>query len=267
MRTGPNRSDEIARAKRALDEKYGEQPSAPFLGWHSRGYLPHCDKPGLIQFVTFRLDDAMPAERRREWEPLLTIEDERERHTKLEAYLDRGYGQCHLRGPEAALLVEQTLLFWDAQPYRLCAWVVMPNHVHVLFEVWTVPLGEAVRSWKKFTALRINRLLGRAGRLWQEDYWDRYMRDEAHFNRARRYVESNPVKAGLCAAAADWPWNSANPKWGWEGARNSVARGSNKAKPPEGTEPRTTELCAPSRYRGGHLASENWARFLAQARP
>ena len=94
----------------------------------------------------------------------------------------------------------------------------MPNHVHVLFEVWTVPLGEVLRSWKKFSALRINRMLGRTGRLWQQEYWDRYMRDEEHFNRARRYVESNPVKAALCAAAADLPWSSANPKWVWQDA-------------------------------------------------
>src|SRR5438093_758148 len=71
-----NRSNEIARAKRALDEKYGETPPAPFLGWHARGYLPHCDKPGLIQFVTFRLADAMPAERRHEWQALDTIESD-----------------------------------------------------------------------------------------------------------------------------------------------------------------------------------------------
>src|SRR6059036_1400901 len=62
MRLRPlNRSNEIARAKHDLDEKYQVTPPAPFLGWHARGYLPHCDKPGLIQFVTFRLDDAMPA--------------------------------------------------------------------------------------------------------------------------------------------------------------------------------------------------------------
>ena len=46
-----------------------------FLGWHERGYLPHCDFPGLVQFVTFRLADSMPASRRGEWEHLLAIED------------------------------------------------------------------------------------------------------------------------------------------------------------------------------------------------
>ena len=211
----PNRSNEIARAKRALDEKYGEMPAKPFLGWHARGYLPHCDKPGLIQLVTFRLADAMPAERRHEWESLQAIADERERRTKLEEYLDRGYGACHLRRPDIAALVENTLQFFDAQRYRLCAWVVMPNHVHARFEEWQTPMAEVLYSWKKYSAVEANKLLRRQGRLWQKECWDRYMRDEEHFNQAQRYIESNPVKARLCARAEDWRWSSANPKWEW----------------------------------------------------
>src|ERR1041385_6111569 len=73
-----------------------------FLGWHENGYLPHRDEPGLVQFVTFRLTDAFPAELRSEWEALLKIEDDRKRRTQLEAYLDKGRGACHLRRPEVA---------------------------------------------------------------------------------------------------------------------------------------------------------------------
>jgi len=58
-------------------------------------------------------------------------------------------------------------------------------------------------------------VLDRSGQLWQEDYWDRYIRDGEHFGKARRYIESNPVKAGLTPEAAAWPWSSANPKWRW----------------------------------------------------
>lgn len=238
----PNRSNEIARSRRALDEKHGEQPARPFRGWHARGYLPHCDKPGLIQFVTFRLDDAMPTERRHEWEALREIEDERERQTRLEAYLDHGYGCCHLKDPRVAGLIEQAFHCHDAERYRLCAWVVMPNHVHVLFEEWETPMEKVLYSWKRFTATRANALLGLNGRFWQPEYWDRYMRDEEHFNKARRYIESNPVKAGVCAGAADWPWSSANPKWSW-----SLEEG-------------------PSRYMGGHVASANWTKFVERAR-
>jgi REP element-mobilizing transposase RayT len=239
-----NRSREIVRAKQALDRRHSAAPPAPFLGWHTRGYLPHCDKPGLIQLVTFRLADAMPADRRHEWKPLEAIEDERERRTKLEAYLDRGYGACQLGMPEVATLVENALLFHDSDRYRLCAWVVMPNHVHVLFEQWQTPLDEVIYSWKKYTAVEANKLLRRHGRLWQKEYWDRYMRDEEHFAKAKRYVESNPLKAGLAAKAENWKWSSANPKWTWDlGSQNSDL--------------------PPSRYYHGHLVSEKWGLFLA----
>ena len=78
-----------------------------FLGWHERGYLPHCDFPNLIQLVTFRLADSLPQSRISEWRHLLEIEDHREKRARLEAYLDRGYGACHLRMERVARLVEQ----------------------------------------------------------------------------------------------------------------------------------------------------------------
>ena len=184
-------------------------------GWHTRGYLPHCDVPGTQQMVTFRLADAMPASRRAEWEALYRIGDERQQRIKVEAYLDLGYGSCALKQARAAQAVETVLLRFDGQRYRLVAWVIMPNHVHVLVEVWTMPLGKLLKAWKGASANAVNRLLGRSGEMWQADYWDRYMRDETHFRKACRYIESNPVKAGLVRAAAEWPFSSANRKWRW----------------------------------------------------
>ena len=70
--------------------------------------------------ITYRLHDAMPANRRHEWEALLAIEDERERCIKIESYLDAGHGECHLRQPEIAALVEDNLLHFDESRYRLC---------------------------------------------------------------------------------------------------------------------------------------------------
>src|SRR2546427_9162745 len=83
-----------------------------FRGWQERGYLPHRDEPGLIQFVTFRLVDAFPAELRSEWKAILEIETERERRRELEAYLDKGRGDCYLRRPEVAQIVEDSLRFF-----------------------------------------------------------------------------------------------------------------------------------------------------------
>jgi hypothetical protein len=123
--------------------------SQGFLGWHQRGYLPHRDAPGLVQFVTFRLADSLPAARRCEWEALLRIEDDRRRRALLETYLDRGHGQCWLRQPRIASLAEGALRCFDQQRYELLAWVVMPNHVHVLLQVCEIPLARLIQSWKR----------------------------------------------------------------------------------------------------------------------
>ena len=201
----------LETAEAAVERQLGSK------GWHTRGYLPHYDKPGLMEMLTFRLADAMPASRRQEWELLFKIKDEREKRTRLEAYLDLGCGECLLRNPRAAEAVEGVIQRFDGRRYRLAAWVVMPNHFHALIELWTMPLGELLKAWKGVSARAVNRVLGRSGQLWQEDYWDRYIRDEEHFGKARRYIESNPVKAGLARQAAAWSWSSANPKWQWSG--------------------------------------------------
>ena len=180
-----------------------------FRGWHSRGYLPHFDLPGLTQFLNYRLDDAMPASLRHEWAALLEIEDDLKRRAKIEAYLDRGRGSCRLRDPCAAAIVEENWLHADGQKYRLLAWVVMPNHVHLLVEIWQTPQSKLIKDWKGFTARRINRLLGQRGQVWQDDYWDRYLRDEAHYRKVVHYIESNPVKAGLVKSPEQWPFSSA----------------------------------------------------------
>lgn len=180
-----------------------------FPGWHENGYLPHRDEPGLVQFVTFRLADAFPAELHWEWEALLKIEDDHKRRIELEKYLDRGRGACHLRCSEVARLVEGALLFRHGADYDLRAWVVMPNHVHVLFLVQDVPMWRLVDAWKGYTAKAANRLLERRGTLWQAGYWDTYMRDPAHEARARHYIEHNPAKAKLLALPKAWPWSSA----------------------------------------------------------
>ena len=109
------------------------QPPPGFKLWNQRGYLPHRDAPGLLQFVMFHLADCFPAQLRSEWEALLKIEDDCRRHQELEEYLDKGHGECYLRRPELADLVEGAFRCFHNVRYELHAWVVMPNHVHVLF--------------------------------------------------------------------------------------------------------------------------------------
>ena len=118
------------------DKRKGHTPPDPnarklgFRGWHSRGYLPHFDMPGVIQMLNYKLHDAMPVERRHEWAALLELDDHLVQRARLESYLDRGLGNCELRNPQAAAIVEDNWLYRDGTNYRILAWVVMPNHVH-----------------------------------------------------------------------------------------------------------------------------------------
>lgn len=202
--------NELVRDKQAWAEPLlpGDKENG-FRGWYSRGYLPHFDAPGVRQMITYRLADSMPAERRHEWEPLLAIKDERQRRIKIESYLDKGAGECLLRRPDMAALVQENFLHFDGKRYRLLAWVVMPNHVHVLIETTEIPLAEIIQGWKSFTAKVINRMLQRTGELWQREYFDRFIRDEEHFRKTVRYIENNPVEVGLVKSAEEWQFGSA----------------------------------------------------------
>jgi REP element-mobilizing transposase RayT len=201
---------DLVAARRAWSHPLSKDESQRgFLGWHENGYLPHRDEPGLIQFVTFRLADAFPSELRSEWEELLKIEDDRKRRIELETYLDHGRGECHLRRADIAAVVEDSLLFRHNVFYDLRAWVIMPNHVHLLVLVQEVPLWKLVDAWKGYTAKKANSILRRKGQFWQEGYWDTYMRDARHELKTRRYIENNPTKAGLVALRKDWPSSSA----------------------------------------------------------
>lgn len=84
------------------------------------------------------------------------------------------------------------------------------NHVHTLIEpLEGNPLARIVHSWKSYTAKEANRILGRAGRFWSPEYFDRYIRDERHLVNAISYIHHNPVKAGLAEQPEDWPFSSA----------------------------------------------------------
>ncbi|MBC8094208.1 MAG: transposase, partial [Akkermansiaceae bacterium] len=133
----------------------------------------------------------------------------RERRRRLESYLDLGLGECWLRQPAIAELTEGALRFFDGERYRLGAWVVMPNHVHLLVDVWDVPLSELMKSWKGFTAKSANKLLQRQGPFWEREYLDTVVEDEKHRQTAVRYIENNPTKAKLVLDPKEWPWSSA----------------------------------------------------------
>lgn len=181
-------------------------------GWHSRGYLPHFDDARQIQSVTFRLADSLPSDKQH----LLDDIKEKQRVRQIETLLDKGYGSCVLRDPACAQAVIDTLSARDDEDYRLLAWVIMPNHVHCLFEQREgVALGGIVKAWKRVSVSKINEIKNRSGKLWAKDYFDRYIRDVDHLSNTISYIHSNPVKAGLCTKPEDWLRSSARsqPRW------------------------------------------------------
>ncbi len=103
-----------------------------------------------------------------------------------------------LRRHDCATIVAEVLRHFDGDRVSQIAWVVMPNHVHAVFVLnpaWS--LEKIILSWKGFTARKINPLLGRTGRFWQRDCFDRLVRDAKHLANCVRYIRRNPEKGRL----------------------------------------------------------------------
>lgn len=204
--------------------------------WWDRGYVPHVESHLLKQHVCFRLADSLPAEVvDGMWQELKATPPSlrsAEMEKRVMAYLDAGHGTCVLREPELATLMQDAFIRFHGVRYTLHAWCVMPNHVHVLFqpkEGWT--MSKIVSTWKSYTGRRISEWRKRAGRasvdleaglvpggpgelksggsgVWQREYFDRYIRDDAHYTNTVAYIHENPVKAGLVRDAFEWPYSS-----------------------------------------------------------
>ena len=174
-------------------------------GWHSRGYLPHFDSPGTVQHVVFRTAGSLPPAIL-DGLPL----DPQKRRRAAGAFLDGSQFDTVLAERACAEIVQSTLLHFDGERYRLLAWCVMPNHVHVALEQcrdWQ--LGGVIKSWKSFSAHRINAFRRTPGSVWAADYFDRYVRNEDQLGALISYVETNPVKANLTKLPEDWLYSSA----------------------------------------------------------
>ena len=183
-------------------------------GWHTRGYLPHFDGQAIPQTITLHLADAVPLKVVERWQRQLQhLTDEHKliiMQQRIEKYLDQGYGECLLKISSIANLIQESLLKYDGDRYKLFAWCVMPNHEHsLLTRSETCELEDIMQAHKSFTAHEANKMLKRKGSLWMIEYYDRMIRNQDHFYNAIRYIENNPVRARLCSRPEDWPFSSA----------------------------------------------------------
>jgi REP element-mobilizing transposase RayT len=196
--------------------------------------LPHWRQDGATYFVTFRLHDSLPKTKlneleqlRHEWElrhPSPPTESDFENLTLetmrcVERWLDQGLGSCRLKDSWAASLVVDAMHHFDEQRYELGSYVVMPNHVHAVVRPLVCdeePLERILQSWKRYTAREINRRFELTGTFWQDESFDRIIRDEEHLWQVLQYIGTNPAKTGLSREQCP-SW--VRPEWvslGWK---------------------------------------------------
>jgi putative transposase len=208
---------------------------------HQRN-LPHFHHIGRSFFVTWRLHDSLPkhiveafkAERQTALNELksqkLALEKEafgelliqNQYYLKFDEALDSSdTGPHHLKNQEIATLVIDKIKSYEGQYYTLEAYCIMSNHVHALFnfsaqlpekeadfqEESYVQLSKVMNLIKGGSAYTANKVLGVKGKFWEEEYFDRYVRNEQHRNTVVAYILNNPVKAGICTHWSDYPYS------------------------------------------------------------
>jgi len=198
----------------------GSKDFTPF-DWEAVGkshhrHLPQLDQPGAIYFVTFRLADSLPQKLLKSWQlkrnawrlthPEPWDETTRKEYqqlftTRMERWLDAGYGECVLRDERCRAEVAERLLFKHRVDYDLGDWVVMPNHVHVLLQPLSgISLDAIMKPVKGVSARNINHLLGSSGALWMEESFSHIVRSMEQLKKFQRYIQNNPLKAKLPAS-------------------------------------------------------------------
>ena len=185
-----------------------------FMSFYRRR-LPHWQPEGCPIFLTWRLYGSLPRNLEiGKSETCPTTEGRR--FLLLDRQLDAAKsGPTILKNPRVAEAVVKTLVIaaGEWKLYELFAFVVMSNHVHVLLKPCK-PLREVTRAIKSTSARQANLILDRVGlRFWQEESFDRWVRDGKEFAGIVQYIEWNPVRAGLVDGVEQWPWSSAAKAW------------------------------------------------------
>jgi 1-hydroxy-2-methyl-2-(E)-butenyl 4-diphosphate synthase len=189
-------------------------------------FLPHYRIPGATYVVTIRVKDSLPAFVLKDYEQkksilLEQVAKEKQRvgsrdasdslwklhaeiqtltETIIEPALHAADGPKPLADPEIAGMMVRALKHFDGERYHLLAWSVMPNHVHALITPHEgQELEKILQAMKTHTAKEANRILGKTGTFWQEEYYDHIVRDGEDLKHQVRYVLRNPDK-GKCSA-------------------------------------------------------------------
>ena len=189
-----------------IPRRLGNCSGVPFY----RRRLPHIYEIKQSVFLTWRLYDSLPPHRAFPTDALTSGQA----FAAMDRLLDEARaGQFYLRQPAVADMVVEAIQY-NANVlghFVLHAFVVMPNHVHLLATP-AVTLPKLTKSLKGITAKRANAMLALTGSsFWQEESYDHLVRHAREFEKIRNYIEGNPVRAGLVREASEYRWSSA----GW----------------------------------------------------
>jgi len=186
--------------------------------WRSR--LPHWEVDAHWHFVTIRCHGSLPEAVKQQvleiHTNLQSIEPnceafqqlQRQYFLTVEKYLDTGRGFAPFMNPETCQQCLQAIHAMETEGWKTGAAVVMPNHIHLLIhaEPPASTLREVLIRFKGRSAKWANQTLGRSGKFWQQDWFDRWMRHEAEVAKVVNYIRENPVKAKLCQNWEEYPY-------------------------------------------------------------
>ena len=186
--------------------------------------LPHFQPSNSIYFVTFRLSNSLPKnvikELKLEFERIKNTNIGQEYFLKFNQLLDTSdTGSLWLKTNDVAEIISQAIHYRDQKEYDLYCYCIMPNHVHIIFDVTrfaesssrnsvsTYNLAKLMQNLKKYTALESNKVLKRTGQFWHHESYDHVIRDNKELENTIIYVIQNPVKAGLVTDYKKWRWS------------------------------------------------------------
>ncbi len=181
-----------------------------------RRNLPHLHYNEGTYFITYRLNDSIPVhllkELREEYDSDLKKSDDidetkRRLFIKYDKLLDQNTSdKINLTQPELSSIIKNTLHYPDKSQYNLICYCIMPNHVHVIFELLKDNNGiiKILQSMKRISARDINRVMKMTGPFWQAESYDRLVRDDKELFYTINYVINNPVNAGLVSDPNEW---------------------------------------------------------------
>lgn len=152
-------------------------------------HLPHIDLVGHYQFITFRTFDSVD-----DFVKKLSTgaQSNAKKQLAVDAYLDQSPKGAYLTG-EVLDFLSAFLKSKDGVLYELVAFAMMSNHVHLLIKPMA-GLSQVMQAIKGVSARTINTMLGKTGKFWADDYYDKLIRDERHFAVVYEYIKNNPLK-------------------------------------------------------------------------